>query len=80
MARTCLETNLETIQVIDQMIGKEMVEKILNRNPTNIVNIVIKMDNTWKYFWEMQANVNKAKGIRRLMLAMMIHQTHSTLR
>ena len=38
-----LEINLETIQVIDQMIEQEMVEMILNINPTDIVNIVIKM-------------------------------------
>ena len=39
---TGLETNLEKIQEIDQMIEYEVVENILNRNPTNIVTIVIK--------------------------------------
>ena len=43
MARTGLKTSLETIQVIDQMTEQEMVEIFLNRNPTNIVNIVIKI-------------------------------------
>ena len=38
-----LEINLETIQEIDQMIEKEMEEMTLNKNPTDIVNIVIKM-------------------------------------
>ena len=40
-----LEINLEIIQVIDQMIEQEMVEMILNKNPTGIVNIVIR----WSY-------------------------------
>ena len=38
-----LEINLEVIQVIDQMIEQEMVEMILGKNPTGIVNIVIKI-------------------------------------
>ena len=38
-----LEINLEKIQVIGQMIEQELVEMILNKNPTNNVNIVIKM-------------------------------------
>ena len=36
-----LEINLETIQVIDQTIEQEMVEMILTRNPTNIMNIFV---------------------------------------
>ena len=40
---TGLEINLEAILVIGQMIEQEMAELILNRNPTNIVNTVIKM-------------------------------------
>ena len=43
MVRIGLETNLETIQVIDQMIEQERLEKFLDRNPANIVNIVIRM-------------------------------------
>ena len=38
-----LEINLEIIQVIDQIIHQEMVELILNKNPTGNVNIVIRM-------------------------------------
>ena len=38
-----LEINLETIQMIDQMIEPEMVVMILNKNPTDFANIVIKM-------------------------------------
>ena len=38
-----LEINLKTMQVIDQILGQEMVKMILNRNPTNIVNVVIMM-------------------------------------
>ena len=38
-----LEINLEIIQVIDQMIEQEMVEIIVDKNPTGIANIVIKM-------------------------------------
>ena len=33
----------EIIQVIDQLRESEIVEMILNKNPTDIVNIVIKM-------------------------------------
>ena len=40
---TGLETNVEIIQVIEQMIEQEIVEMSLNRDPINIVNIVIKM-------------------------------------
>ena len=35
--------DLERIQVTDQMIDKEKVEISLNNNPTNIVNILIRM-------------------------------------
>ena len=38
-----IETRLETIQLIDNMIGQEMVEMTLNRHPRSTVNIVIKM-------------------------------------
>ena len=38
-----LEMHLEFIQVIDQMIEQGMVAMILNKNPTDIVNIVIKI-------------------------------------
>ena len=43
MVRIGLEANLETFQVIYQMIEQEMVEIILNKNLTNTVNIVIKI-------------------------------------
>ena len=62
---TGLEIYLETIQVIDQMTEQEMVEKILNKNPTDTVNIVIKMV-TWKYCWKMQANVKKARRLKEM--------------
>ena len=42
MVRKDLETNLENIQVTDQMIKQEM-EEVLDTNQPNIVNIVIKM-------------------------------------
>ena len=38
-----LEINLETVLEIDQMIALIMVEMILDKNQTDIVNIVIKM-------------------------------------
>ena len=41
--RSILEINLEIIEVTDQMIEQEMVEMFLHKNPTDIVNVVIKM-------------------------------------
>ena len=38
-----LETNLETIQVIDQMIKQGKLRVILDRNQTNLVNTVMRM-------------------------------------
>ena len=43
MVRRNLEANPENIQVIDHMIEQERLGMILSRNPTNIVNIVIRM-------------------------------------
>ena len=60
-----LERNVETIQVIDQMIDQEMVEMRLARNPTYIVNIVIR----WSYLeilWERQANGKNAKRLKEI--------------
>ena len=41
MVKVDLEINPEATQMIDQMTEQEIVEVILNRNPTNIVNILI---------------------------------------
>ena len=57
------------------MIEQEMVEMIVNTNPTNLVNIVIKMviiGNIVGRCWPMQ---RKQEGRRRWMIEMMIHQT-----
>ena len=43
MLRTDLSTNMEKNQVTNHMIEQGNVEMILNRNPINIVNIVIRM-------------------------------------
>ena len=73
-----LEINLEIIQVIDQMIEQEMVEMILNKNPTDIVNIVIKMVTHGNIVGRFKLMQRKQESLRRWMIEMMIHQTPST--
>ena len=68
-----LEINLETIQVIDQM-----VEMILNRNPTDIVNIVIKMVILGNIVGRCKPMQRKKEGLRRWMIEMMTSQTPLT--
>ena len=70
--------NLETIQVIDEMIEQEMVEMILNRNPTNIVNSVIKMVILGNIVGRCKSMLSKPEGLRRWLIEMMTHQTPST--
>ena len=73
-----LEINLEIIKVIDQMIEQGMVEMILNKNPTDIVNIVIKMGILGNTVGRCKPMPRKQEGLRRWMIDMMIHQTPST--
>ena len=73
-----LEINLEIIQVIDQMIEQEMVEMILDKNPTGIVNIVIKMVTLGNIVGRCKPMLRKPEGLRRWMIEMMTHQTPST--
>ena len=60
-----LEINLETIQMVDQIIEQEIVEVILNRNPTNIVNIVIKMVILGNNVGRCKPMQRKQEGLRR---------------
>ena len=60
-----LEVNLERFQVIDQMIEKGMIEMILNRNPTNIVNIVVKMVIRGNIVGRCKPMQRKQEGLRR---------------
>ena len=69
---------LEIIQVIDQMIEQEMVEMILDKNPTGIVNIVIKMVILGNAVGRCKPMLRKPEGLRRWMIEMMTHQTPST--
>ena len=73
-----LERSLETIQMIDHMIEQEMVEMILNRNPTDIVNIVIKMVILGNIVGRCKPMQRKQEGLRRWMIEMMTHQTPLT--
>ena len=73
-----LEINLQIIQVIDQMIGQEMVEIILNRNPTNMVNIVIKMVIPGNIVGRCKPMQRKQESLKRWMTKMMTHHTPST--
>ena len=73
-----LETNLEKNQVIDQMIDQGIVEMILNRNPTNGMNIVIKMVILENIVGRCKPMLRKQEGLRRWMIEMMTHQTLST--
>ena len=73
-----LEINLEIIQVIDQMIGQEMVKMILNKNPTDIVNVVIKMVKAENTVGRCKLMLRKQEGLRRWMIEMMTNQTPST--
>ena len=73
-----LEINLEIIQVIYQMIEKEMVEMILDKNPTGIENIVIKMVILGNTVGRCKPMLKKPDGLKRWMIEMMTHQTPST--
>ena len=72
------EINLEIIQVIDQMIGQEMVEMMLDKNPTDIVNIVIMMVILGNAVGRCKPMLRKQEGLRRWLMEMMTHQTPST--
>ena len=61
-----LEINLEIILVIDLMIELEIVEMILDKNPTGIVKYCDQDGHTWKYCWEMQANAKKARRLKEM--------------
>ena len=71
-----LETNLEIIQVMNQMIEQDMVEMILNSNLTNTVNIVIKMVMHGNIVGRCKPMQRKQEVLRRWMIEMMTHQTH----
>ena len=73
-----LGINLEIIQVIEQMIGQEMVEMIVDKNPTGIVNIVIKMVILGNTVGRCKPMLRKSEGLRRWMIEMMTYQTPST--
>ena len=72
-----LEIKLEIIQVIDQMIEQEMIEMILDKNPTGIVNIVIKMVILGNTVGRCKQMLRKPEGLKRWMIEMMTHQTPS---
>ena len=72
-----LEINLGIIQVIDQMIEQDMVEMIQDKNPTAIVNIVMKMVILGNTVGRCKPMLGKPEGIRRWMIEMMTHQTPS---
>ena len=69
---------LEIIQVIDQMIQQEMVEMILDKNPSSIVNIVIKMVILGNTVGRCKPMLRKPEVLRRWMIEMMTLQTPST--
>ena len=73
-----LEMNLEIIQVTDQMIEQGMVEMILNKNPTDIVNIVIKMVIFGNTVGRCKPILRKQEAFKRWMIEMMTYQTPST--
>ena len=73
-----LEINLEIILEIDQMIELEMVEMILDKNQTGIVNIVIRMVTLGNIVGRCKPMLRKPEGLKRLMTEMMTHQTPST--
>ena len=73
-----LEINLEIILEIDQMIELEMAEKILDKNQTGIVNIVIKMVTLGNIVGRCELMLRKPEGLRRWTIEMMTHQTPST--
>ena len=73
-----LEINLEIILVINQMIELEMEEMILDKSPTGIVNIVIKMVTLGNIVWRYKPMLQKPEGLRRWMTEMLTHQTPST--
>ena len=77
---TGLETSLEIILEIDQMIELEMVEMILDKKPTGIVNIVIRMVTLGNIVGRCKPMLRKPEGLRRWMIEMMTHQTPSTPR
>ena len=70
--------NLEIPQVIGQMIEQEMVEMILDKIPTGIVNIVIKMVILGKTIGRCKPMLRKPEGLRRWVIEIMTHWTPST--
>ena len=55
-----------------------MVEMILDKNPTGIVNIVINMVILGYTVGRCKPMLRKPEGLRRWMIEMMTHQTPST--
>ena len=55
-----------------------MVEMILDKNPTGIVNILIKMVTLGNIVGRCKPMLRKPEGLRRWMIEMMTHQTPST--
>ena len=54
-----------------------MVKMILDKNPTGIVNIVIKMVMLGNTVGRCKPMLRKPEGLRRCLIEMMTHQTHS---
>ena len=55
-----------------------MVEMILDKNPTGIVNIAIKMVTLGNIVGRYKPMLRKPEGLKRWMTEMMTHQTPST--
>ena len=68
------------MQVIDQMIEQQMVEMILDKNPTGIVNIMIKLVMLRNTVGRCKSMLRKQEGLRKWMIEMKTHQTPSTPR
>ena len=69
-----LEMGLEIILEIDQMIEQEMVEMTLDKSPTGIVNIVMKMVTLDNTVGRCKPMLRKPEGLRRWMIDIMTHQ------
>ena len=63
-----LETSLEIILWIDPMIELEMVEMILDKNQTGIVNIVTKMVTLGNIVGRCKPMLRKPEGLRKWMM------------
>ena len=61
------------------MIEQDIVEMILDKNPTGIVNIVIKMVILGNTVGRCKPMLRKPEGLRRWMIEMMTHVRHLQL-